>query len=343
MVFSKGKKMASLKDVAKLANVSLMTVSRAINESHKLNKETLLRVRTAIEQLNYVPHVSAKIMRNDDKSPSTIGVLALETATTPFSVEILQAIEKTAQSHNWITFTINLFNTTNIDNAVNTLLSFRPKGIIYTSMGFRKIDIPNKLLHQPLILANCISDIPDIATYIPDDFEGQYQAMKKVIAKGYKKPLCIYLSKASIAGSIRKSAVEKAWIEAGNDIDELKSYHLTRDREDDAELNYMNVIKIINNHIKDAPDFDVVICGNDRVAFVVYQELLSRGFKIPDDIGVLGYDNMAGVGDIFSPALTTVQLPHYEIGELAALHLINNLQTKNVMKIASPLLERSSL
>ncbi|WP_392559884.1 LacI family DNA-binding transcriptional regulator [Orbus mooreae] len=334
--------MASLKDVEKLANVSLMTVSRAINEPHKLNEKTLLKVNNAINQLDYVPHISPKIMRGDKSSPLTIGVLALDTATTPFSVEILQAIEKTAQSHNWITFTINLFDTTNLNEAVDTLLSYRPKGIIYTSMGLRKITIPEKLLQQNIVLANCLNDNGNIPCYIPDDFQGQYIAMKKVIEKGYKKPLCIYLSKTSLAGEIRRKAVEKAWLESGYELNDLTTYHLKREK-DQTELNYLEVISIIDKHCTTKPNFDIIICGNDRVAFVVYQELLSRGFHIPSDVAVLGYDNMAGVGDLFSPALTTVQLPHYEIGQRAALHIINNEQSKTIIKIESPFLKRDSI
>jgi len=69
-------KMASLKDVAKLAQVSLMTVSRAINSPDKLNKDTYIKVKQAIDELNYVPDVSALKIRGDRKVPQLIGVLA---------------------------------------------------------------------------------------------------------------------------------------------------------------------------------------------------------------------------------------------------------------------------
>lgn len=75
--------MASLKDVAKLANVSLMTVSRALNSPERLKPETLARVQLAIEQTSYVPDLSAKKIRGAHASPKTIGVLALDTVTTP--------------------------------------------------------------------------------------------------------------------------------------------------------------------------------------------------------------------------------------------------------------------
>ncbi|WP_323159391.1 substrate-binding domain-containing protein, partial [Pseudomonas marginalis] len=83
----------------------------------------------------------------------------------------------------------------------------------------------------------------------------------------------------------------------------------------------------------DQADFDVVVGGNDRIAFLAYQVLLSKGFKIPDDVAVLGYDNMIGIGKLFYPALTTVELPHYQLGKEAALHIIQQRQLQGIQYI----------
>ncbi|WP_329798672.1 LacI family DNA-binding transcriptional regulator, partial [Escherichia coli] len=93
--------MASLKDVAKLANVSLMTVSRVLNDPKRVKPETLSRVQEAILQLNYVPDLSARQVRRVGSRNKTIGVLALDTVTTPFSVEITLSIEETARAYGW--------------------------------------------------------------------------------------------------------------------------------------------------------------------------------------------------------------------------------------------------
>lgn len=334
--------MASLKDVAKLASVSLMTVSRAINNPEKLNKQTYNRVQKAIEQLDYVPDLSARKIRGDNSGPRAIGVLALETAMTPFSVELLQAIEKTAQQHGWNTFIVNLFDDKQANHAINTLLSYRPNGIIYTTMGLRKIELPTKLLGKNVVLANCICDSEDLACYIPDDYTGQYYAMQQVIKKGYKKPLCIYLSNTSLAGKTRRKGAEQAWLDAGRNLNDIISYHTTT-VENNLTQEYMMTVDILKQHCNKKPDFDVLICGNDRIAFVAYQFLLSQGFHIPTDIAVVGYDNMVGTGELFYPPLTTVQLPHYQIGEQAALHIINNQTNKNVTNVPAPFLQRDSL
>jgi len=100
--------MASLKDVAKMANVSLMTVSRVLNNPERVKAETLARVQEAIEHLHYVPDLSAKQIRSFGTKNKTIGVLALDTVTTPFSVEITLSIEETARAHGWNSFVVNM-------------------------------------------------------------------------------------------------------------------------------------------------------------------------------------------------------------------------------------------
>ena len=146
--------MASLKDVAKLANVSLMTVSRALNSPERLKPETLARVQAAIEQTNYVPDLSAKKIRGAHATPNTIGVLALDTVTTPFSVEITLSIEETARAHGWNSFVVNMFSDDSPETIVDLLLSHRPDGIIYTTMGLRQVPLPAKLLTLPCVLAS---------------------------------------------------------------------------------------------------------------------------------------------------------------------------------------------
>lgn len=333
--------MASLKDVAKLAGVSLMTVSRALNCPDKLSKETYQHVKQAIAQLNYVPDVSALKIRGDSKVPDLIGVLALDTATTPFSVELLQAIEKTSQQNNCNTLIVNLFDDGSSEKAINTLLSYRPTGIIFTSMGFRQVTIPAKLYKTRLVLANCITNDINVASYVPDDYQGQYDAMKTTIDKGYRKPLCIYLSQKTLAGKIRRQAVEQAWQDHGLNIDTITSYHLNLDLGDE---HYLETIEIIKHYFANkSSDFDIIVCGNDRIALLVYQVLLGLGYKIPQQIAVLGYDNMVGIGELFYPPLTTVELPHYQIGEQAALHIINRSTDTKQHKIPCPLRQRESL
>jgi DNA-binding LacI/PurR family transcriptional regulator len=333
--------MASLKDVARLAGVSLMTVSRAINEPDKLRPETYRRVKQAIDQLDYVPDLSARRIRGDSSRVKTLGVLALDTATTPFSVEMILSIEKTAREQGWNSFVVNLFADDDAEQTVDLLLAHRPDGVIFTTMGLRQVSLPSKLLDQQLVLANCISPENQVACYIPDDEQGQYDAMREVIARGYRAPLCIHLPENTLAAGLRRSGLERAWSEAGGNVESLHQYHLDLSAGDE---HYRDTVTILANHFSPgSKDCDVVVCGNDRVAFLVYQTLLSQGWRIPEQVAVVGYDNMVAIGELFLPPLTTVQLPHYELGRRAALHVINQLTHKETVQIACPLLVRDSL
>ncbi|MCG8710011.1 LacI family DNA-binding transcriptional regulator [Brenneria sp. 4F2] len=335
--------MTSLKDVAKAAGVSMMTVSRAINEPHRVKSNTLRKVNKAIKKLNYVPSFSAKKIRGATSVSRTLGVLALGTATTPFDVEILRAVEETAQKYGWITFIVNVYD--NYSTSIEKLLSYQPAGIIYTTMGFRKVDISDQLLSRNLVLANCITDDAELASYIPDDFSGQYRAINKIVRRRYHHPLCLFLSRKTLAGDIRHNATIKAWSDSGKNIDDLKIHFLEGDASEFSASvpHYRKIIDVLDHYISNQIQFDVVVCGNDRIAFLVYQKLLKHGFRIPDDVGVLGYDNMIGISDLFYPSLTTVALPHYKIGEMAALHIINELSTTGQFAIDCPFIERDSL
>ena len=331
--------MASLKDVAKLANVSLMTVSRALNNPERLKPETLARVQQAIEQTSYVPDLSAKKVRGAHASPKTIGVLALDTVTTPFSVEITLSIEETARMHGWNSFVMNMFTDDNPEAIVDLLLSHRPDGIIYTTMGLRQVPLPAKLLTLPCVLSNCESIDEEVASYIPDDEQGQYAAVQALLAAGYRQPLCLHLPADHLATTRRRHGLERACREAGLDPDRLDHSYMAF-----GDEHYRDIPSVLQAHIQNGlPQFDSVICGNDRIALMVYQTLLAQGIRIPEDIAVIGYDNMVGIGELFLPPLSTVQLPHYEIGRLSALHIINGETHRETTRVESPFLMRNSI
>ena len=331
--------MASLKDVAKLANVSLMTVSRALNSPERLKPETLARVQIAINETNYVPDLSAKKIRGAHATPNTIGVLALDTVTTPFSVEITLSIEETARAYGWNSFVVNMFSDDNPDTIVDLLLSHRPDGIIYTTMGLRQVPLPTKLLTLPCVLANCESLHDPVASYIPDDEQGQFEAVQALLAAGNRQPLCLHLPKHHLATLRRRQGLERACRQAGINPDTLMHVYMEH-----GDEHYRDIPAIVLAHIKQGnPMFDSVICGNDRIAFMVYQTLLAQGLRIPQDVAVVGYDNMVGIGELFLPPLSTVQLPHYEIGRHAALHIIQGKTQTDTVKIPAPLLNRDSI
>jgi DNA-binding LacI/PurR family transcriptional regulator len=178
-----------------------------------------------------------------------------------------------------------------------------------------------------------------VACYVPDDADGQYQAVRQVLKRGYRHPLCINLPQASLAWEQRQLGLRRALAEAGMSADDVPQYNLSTD---DA---YQETIGVLENQLwrlKGRPAFDLLICGNDRIALVAYQFLLSRGLRIPAEVAVLGYDNMIGVAELFYPPLSTVQLPYYEMGRRAAEYVIEGRNETTIHRVACPLVERES-
>ncbi len=326
--------MSSLKSVAEKAGVSLMTVSRALNHPEQLSKDTLERVQNAIQALNYIPNASAKMMRNSGKK--SIGVLSLNAATTPFSVDILLGIEQTVRQHQWHSFVINSFeNEEEMNQAADYLLSYHPAGIIIARNGLEKIHIPAKLHKTPLVLANCLTDDIEVASYIPNDYQGQFDLTHHLVQKGYKRPLCLYIPQTALAAPIRQQGFLDAW--QTNPNAEPAQQFFMQGSPHTYEHGADELAKILAQGTKPFP-FDVIVCGNDRIAFLAYQMLLAHGLRIPQDVAVVGFDNMVGITHLFRPPLTTVELPHYKMGQQAALHFIKNRQQPQNHHLSCPII-----
>ncbi|MFU0840759.1 MAG: HTH lacI-type domain-containing protein [Pseudomonas fragi] len=252
---------------------------------------------------------------------------------------MLLSMERTAREYGWNVFILNVFETPPDQQAIELMLSHQPDGIIFSAMQLRRVEIPRVLRSVPLVLGNCVSTDPGIACYISDDEDGQYQAVRQALRQGYRRPLCINLPQSSMAWGLRQSGLARALGEAGIDAAQVPQYDLS---DDDGYQETMVVLEQQLREDQGQAPFDLLICGNDRIALVAYQYLLSRGLRIPQDVAVLGFDNMVGVAELFYPPLSTVQLPYYDMGRRAVLHLIEGLDDCAVHKVACPLVERDS-
>ncbi|CNI66283.1 LacI family sugar-binding transcriptional regulator [Yersinia pekkanenii] len=163
--------------------------------------------------------------------------------------------------------------------------------------------------------------------------------MHTLLTAGYRRPLCLHLPANQLATVRRRQGLERACRETGLNPDDLDHCYMQY-----GDEHYRDIPATVQAYIRQGkPLFDSVICGNDRIAFMVYQTLLAQGLHIPQEVAVVGYDNMVGIGDLFLPPLSTVQLPHYDIGCLSALHIINGDSHRETIKVASPWLHRASL
>jgi DNA-binding LacI/PurR family transcriptional regulator len=323
-----------------------MTVSRVLNSPQLVAEPTRERVQTAIRDLDYLVN---ELARPPGKSRRpVIGILALNVATTPYSVTITFALEQVAREHGWRTYLVNTFSNDPSAKVLDSLLSLRPEGVVFATMGHRTVNVHERLIRAGVVLANCQTTQRGVACYVPDDEQGQYEGVQKLLEKGYRRPLCIHLPEGSAATSLRRKGMHRAFKEFN--VAEQDQTHVILAHKPDQlqtvqfanEADFLQTVYFLSDALAKRPRPDCVICGNDRVALVAYQYVLSRGFRIPKDIGILGFDDMVGIAGLFIPPLSTVRLPHDDIGRAAALHIILGRKQSGINRIACPFVGRAS-
>jgi DNA-binding LacI/PurR family transcriptional regulator len=341
-----GKKLPTIKDVAKAAGVSTMTVSRVLNRPELVGEANRRRVQAAIRKLDYVANEMARQIGTGRRP--CIGILSLNLATTPYAVSITLTVEQVAREHGWRTSIVNTFSPDPSAATLDTLFALRPEGVIFATMGHRVVKVNDRLVRAGVVLANCQTTQRGVACYVPDDEQGQYEGVCRLLEKGYRRPICIHLPKGAVAMPLRLKGMRRAFQEFGIAENAQTHFVLTHrsDRRRSAqpvkEADYLQTARFLDKALARRSRPDCVVCANDRVAFVAYQHLLSLGLQIPKDIGILGFDNMIGVADLFLPPLSTIGLPHEEIGRAAALHIIHKQKRSSIYQLPCSFIRRAS-
>jgi DNA-binding LacI/PurR family transcriptional regulator len=249
---------------------------------------------------------------------------------------MILAVEQVAREHGWRTYIVNAFTHDPSAGVLDHILAFRPEGVILATVGHHVVNVHERLIRAGVVLASCQTNQRGIACYVPDDEQGQYDGVCKLLEKGYRRPMCIHLPERFVAKTLRLKGMQRAF-QKFNILEKDQTHFVL-----DDEPAYMQCVQFLDEAIAKRPRPDCLICGNDRVAFVAYQHLLSRGLRIPKDIGILGFDNMVGVADLFLPPLSTIRLPNEEIGRAAALHIIRRRKGSRVYRIPCHFIGRAS-
>jgi len=323
-----------------------MTVSRVLNYPQLVAEPTRERVQASIRELDYLVNDLAQPLGKPRRP--VIGILALNVATTPYSVSITFAVEQLAREQGWRTYLINTFSDNPPANVLDSLLSLRPEGVVFATMGHRIVNVPERLIRAGVVLANCQTSQKGVACYVPDDEQGQYEGVLKLLEQGYRRPICIHLPEGSPAGSLRRKGIQRAFKDFN--IAEKDQVHVVLSPKPESiqpvqfhdEPDFLQTVSFLDDALSRRSRPDCVICANDRVALVAYQYLLSRGLRIPQDVGVLGFDDMVGVGGLFLPPLSTIRLPHEEIGRAAASHVILKRKKPGIYRVKCPFVSRAS-
>ena len=304
----------TMQDVAEAAGVSQSTVSFVLNgvDTMRIGEETRARVLEAAEKLGYrLKQPSRPTL--DDQSP-IIGMLVDEIATSAMAALSVDGAQEAAWASDHILLTAKTGGDERLlEAAVSTWQAMDVGGVIHASVLTRKLTLPSCLQDLPVVLLNGHSPDPTIPSVVPSEITGGFNATKALIERGHRRI-------ALIKG--------ESWMEAARDRATgyrraLSTHDIPLDPALERQGNFLPRSGYEQTHalmdLDDPPS--AIFCANDLMAVGAYEALKERGLAIPGDVAVMGYDDQE-IAVQLSPPLSTVLLPHREMGRWAADYLI---------------------
>jgi LacI family transcriptional regulator len=321
----RGEAMSTIYDVARIAGVSPKTVSRVLNGEGPVGQKTREAVEAAMQQLGYVRNNAARMMRA--QKSGIIGLItgAISTQNQPTVQQglpdlfIVQGIQRALASSG---MTLMIADTAGRKDAaphlIDTFLSHRVEGLIYVAEYHQQVNLPQPPADTPLVLANCFDDRGTPAI-LPDDRRLQADLVRRLIAAGHRRIGYLALRPTMVAGQLRPMGYRDALAEAGIAFDPALLAPVDFDEpETGPQLMWDSIDRMLR--LPQPPT--VLCCGNDRMAMAVYGILRSMGLRMPEQIGVAGFDNYRAIAETLYPPLTTVELPYNAIGARAGERLM---------------------
>ncbi len=314
----------TLKNIAKIAGVSVNTVSRALNGKPDVNENTRQRVLEVARKLGYVPNRSALSLKK--QKTHIVGVI-IEDNANPFWAEVLKGVESAAKKYEYHVILVNTSRNYEEEvEGIRMLLERRVDGLLIAPNQEKYDDIFElKKLRVPfVIMGRHIKEFEklNIPMVYSDEIDGGCRATKHLIERGCKRIAFIGAQPYNTASIERCEGYKMALKEAGIRVNE----DLIKTGGIEIEGGYKSIIDLVENGV----EFDGIFVYNDLMAFGVLKALKELNFQVPRDVKVIGYDDIA-YSSIITPSLTTMRMKKKTIGELS-FELLLKPESKIVLK-----------
>ncbi|EAS63604.1 substrate-binding domain-containing protein [Photobacterium angustum] len=331
--------MATMKDVAKLAGVSTSTVSHVINKTRFVSDEIAERVNKAAKELNYyAPSALARSFKVN--RTKTIGML-VTTSTNPFFGEVVKGVERHCYHKG---YSLILCNTEGdhqrMHESINTLLQKRVDGLILVcaSLEGERFDIFEHYADIPVVVMDWGPMLFTSDKIQDNSLRGGYMAAKHLIDSGHSDIGCITGPLERNQAKMRYNGYLEAMDEAGFIVNQ--SWVVEADFECEGGYN-----AFIQLHEKGKLPSALVV-ANDMMAMGVINAANELGIQIPEQLSIIGYDDIH-IAKFISPSLTTIHQPKYRLGQAAVEALLKRLDAPDtfpqVIELEPTLVERKSV
>ncbi len=310
--------MASIREVAKLAGVSAATVSRVMNGTANVEEEKRLRVLDAIEKTGFRPNELARALFK--KSSRIIGVI-VPNIENPFFSELAKAVEEAAYLSGYRILFCNSDDDPEKENMnIQMLVQMNADGLIITT----NCDSTSRVLVDcpipAVIVDRKLTQVEATAFIESDHYKGGRLAAEHLFACGCRNVVCMRGPLGYSSGRQRYQGYRDVCAERG-----------IAEQWIDCEYNYEAGKEAAQELLKHFPETDGVIACNDMVAISVYKVLSKAGHRIPEDIQLVGFDDIK-FSSLCTPEITTVSQPIHDMGTLAVDIIIRHVEGKEFQK-----------
>lgn len=310
---------ATIKDIAKALGISPSTVSRALNDNPQIKEETVKAVKATAKKLNYIPNKAAAGLRIN--KTYCIGVV-VPTIGVYFFSRIISGMQKIASSKGYqLLICQSNEKEDEEEKLLQSLSAGRVDGILLSiSQETTRLNhIKEVMKHMPVVVFDRVDPSLDTVQVEADDYNAAYIATEHLIKTGCKKiahlagPTAMYNTKNRLNGYIE--ALKKHDLEVNN--------NLIANCDFDRHL----VGEALQKLLKAQPDIDGIFAVNDNLGVEAIIVLKKMGYKVPEQISVIGFGNYP-ISKIVEPRLTTVSHHLSETGERSARYLIEMIEKK---------------
>lgn len=303
----------TLHDVAREAGVSTATVSRCLNMPDRVIDSTRVKVMAAIEKLGYSPNFGARVMAA--RRTNTIGAI-IPTMENAIFARGLQAFQEELRIHGYTLLVASSSYRPDIEEEqVRTLVARGAEGLLL--IGYDRDPRVYQFLHAqniPFLIAWAYDASTDVPAVGFDNQKSMRNLATEVIAKGHKRIGVISAeTKTNDRARLRVDGIREATRAAGLDASSIPVVETHYGIEAGAAALEMLLTR--------APDLTAVMCGNDVLAVGAIKKAREIGLDVPRDLSITGFDDIE-LANVVSPALTTVHVPHRDMGRKAATTLI---------------------
>lgn len=329
----------TMMDVAAKAGVSQSTVSLILNSSPgvRFSDATRKKVHEAAEALGYHFVRRPAVVKPDDAR--VIGFIVDDLSSDPWMAMAFEGARGKAEEHGLtLMLAVSGEAQEQTDEVLSRMMALSPLGLIYGTILTRRLEPPKALFERPCVLVNCFDSRRALPSVVPADLLGGRAATERLIRAGRRR-IAMINGQDGIDTSRDRL---RGYREALNSNDLPFDPALVRPGNWEPSTGYDGARALMA--LQHPPD--AIFCANDLMAMGCYDALRELGLRIPDDISVIGFDNREQA-QFMRPGLTTLTLPHLEMGAMAVELLMDRVggleRRHNQIKVECPLVERDSV